>query len=331
MPSCVVCYQSRDGSIRSSISHVNGRVHVEPTHIARSFVCNRCWGRFMQCQACNMLLAPGYAHGTEREISQGMFFCYNCYCNLSYWPMAQFDLRSSKLTFLRTHGIKRAFGVEIETSECPGYRAMKGKTLLGAKSDCSINGIEFVTPPIAGDQGLAIIEDFCETAEKCTFEANGTCGLHVHFDMQDETDMALRHIAYGYQRTYAAWVRLVNQNRRHSSYCRPLAIDRERYATRNTFADVVYHSDRYFHLNPAALHQHGTFENRLHHGTVDSEEICNWIVANLVFIDAVRWMSLDQIDAHTTVASEFCAKIFKRAGLDDFAKQLLPETDSVYI
>jgi hypothetical protein len=55
-------------------------------------------------------------------------------------------------------------------------------------------------------------------------------------------------------------------------------------------------NDRYDLINMGAYHDHNTFENRMLEGTVDADTICNWIILNCRFIDAVKDRTIEELD-----------------------------------
>ena len=55
-------------------------------------------------------------------------------------------------------------------------------------------------------------------------------------------------------------------------------------------------TDRYDALNLTAYYRHKTFEHRTLEGTIDAVTICNWIILNCRFIDAVKDMTIEDID-----------------------------------
>ena len=82
-------------------------------------------------------------------------------------------------------GSRRRFGVELETSKCPDHEDIRDDTCFGCKEDGSIDGKEFISPPLSSDRGLEAIRHFCEVAQK--FEVDKKCGFHLHLDMTGES------------------------------------------------------------------------------------------------------------------------------------------------
>lgn len=235
--------------------------------------------------------------------------CYNCdYASRhdynDRWLPTPLDV--SFATYERI-GSKVKFGVEVETSNCSGYRSLYKQTPFGCKTDCSVSGMEFDSPILYGDEGLAAIEKFLEYGEDRSWSADSDCGCHTHYDMRDMTTDQLYSIAYAYRRTLSFWRGLVHRDRTTATYChnprwscadfkrcRELALADEP----DDFGRLLYHlrTDRYDLVNMGAYYDHRTFEVRMLEGTVDAEVICNWITCNCRFIDGVKDMTIEQID-----------------------------------
>jgi len=194
---------------------------------------------------------------------------------------------------------KRKYGIELETSNCQNYRPLKGKTLYGVKFDCSITGMEFISPILYGDEGLQETARFLAYSRENNWQTSRDCGYHLHIDARDETTIQLRHIAYSYAKTYNAWRGLVTQHRAaHNSYCHAPSYTAEQI--RNHSGSIVRffnNSSRYNWLNLAAYDIHKTIEVRIHQGTLHAKTISYWVMAHTRFVDAVHNMTYAQIDA----------------------------------
>jgi len=193
-------------------------------------------------------------------------------------------------------GSDRRYGIELETSVCASYKTLRGHTKYGAKYDGSIDGMEFVSPILQGDQGLHATRGFCTRAKHMDFESNGDCGYHLHIDVSRNTEIQQRHIACAYAYTYPFWCRLVTDYRANDChYCESLNWEAEKMETTYHFRRFCDRQERYAWFNVFALGTHGTFEIRLHEGTLDSRRICNWAKAHTRFADFVQDMKFFQI------------------------------------
>ena len=270
---CPQCRRDMPGPLR----HLQGGYDVCPSCYTRSncFVCSECHGSFM---------------GYDRH--DGSDLCYNCHYRAACWEAEPITF-DGKITELKS---SRRFGIELETEECPGHFSLRGKTAYGSKYDGSISGMEFVSPILQGDKGLWATRGFCTRAKNKGFKVDGDCGYHLHIDVSSNTDLQRRHIACAYAYTHSFWCSLVASHRAYdSSYCRPLDWDAERMVTTYNMQRFCDNQERYVWFNVHSLERHGTFEIRLHEGTLDSRRICNWVKANLRFADFVQDMKFREI------------------------------------
>jgi len=277
-------------------------------------ICKDCFTTSYQlCDGCGQLLrlprrlTRGAWHPGTREPhdyrdrdNRRFPLCYNCTGSRSdrqRWDPTPLDV--SFATYKRITS-KRKYGVEIETARCSEYEELQEKTVFGCKSDCSVSGLEFVSPVLYGDEGLAEIEGFLVFAEENDWEVDYDCGCHTHYDVRDETDEELLRITYAYAKSYRFWSRCVSSARRRNSYCHEPAYTTEdvrRHADRGvTFDRFWNHFDRYDYVNVAAWHSHRTFEVRLLEGSVDPTVICNWVTIHCRFMDYVKRLSFDDLD-----------------------------------
>jgi hypothetical protein len=219
--------------------------------------------------------------------------CYHCANSLERWLMGD----NVEDTTCIEMGTSRRFGVEIETSACPQYARIKDKSQFGAKLDGSISGMEFVSPILQGDAGLAEVRKFLRYANRYKFRVNDDCGLHIHIDARDLTTLQKRKITYAFVKTYGVWQSLVTEYRACDctwAYATNYNCSEVRLCER--FDRFARSQTRYHWFNLAALEDHGTFEVRLYQGTLNTNEICNWIKALLHFAEAVKDMKYQELD-----------------------------------
>lgn len=275
-------------------------------------ICNQCFDtRYILCNDCGSLVScpsdranrpnPYNRHnlGAGLYTIDGIYCCYSCFHarrdSSRYWQPKPFDV--SFATYQRI-GSKRKYGVEIETHRCDRHEELHSQTNFGCKHDPTVCGAEFDSPILYGDEGLDYINKFLTFAEERDWSVNTGCGCHTHYDMRQESDERLYHIAYAYTLTYPMWKRCVSSGRASNSYCR-----RPRYTIRDiksayesrTFENFAEHRDRYDYVNLYAYLNHRTFEVRLLEGTLDSNEICNWITLHCRFIDCVKELPFNEL------------------------------------
>ena len=180
MPNCYCCAH-----------HVNDFQYQTPNGEA---ACQTCFNR-------NYFLCPDCGRVAYRDDVANNESCYDCYIRDRFWGPT--NVIPAK-TFKRTK-TPRCFGLELETSDCEAYRNLRGKTCFGVKEDGSIDGLEFFSPILAGDQGLAEVRKFCRLAKKHHFRVNEDCGYHLHIDMRGTTVTERKRIAYAYRLTFNLW------------------------------------------------------------------------------------------------------------------------------
>ncbi len=246
-------------------------------------VCVTCFNReFFNCSECGQV---GYLGDDE----SGQL-CYACYDRIRYWsPTSVPPARTIKKT-----KTARCFGVELETSDCRNHIALRNKTCFGVKEDGSIGGLEFYSPILSGDQGLSEIQKFCNLAKD--FDVDDDCGFHLHIDMRGTTITERKRIAYAYSLTFNLWQHLVREDRWGNTYCEKPDYTPQELRDAHQFTRFERCQSRYQFVNLRAFHDHSTYELRGYQGTLDYQEICNWIKAHLRFVEICKDIPLAKLD-----------------------------------
>lgn len=157
-------------------------------------------------------------------------------------------------------------------------------------------GFEVVSPVLSGVKGLLEVEKVVNTLVARGAKVNNTCGLHVHVDARDMTAEQIFVAVKRYRIHEALLDTFVKVERRNSSFAQGMAsverfieeIRNDRPITRvsaRTLCDYVERCGRYRKLNLCSYLRHGTLEFRQHHGSLDADEIVNWIMLCVTFID----------------------------------------------
>jgi len=199
-------------------------------------------------------------------------------------------------------GSKRKYGVEVETSYCQCHRELHGKTAFGSKSDPSVDGLEFVSPILYGDQGLEEIDNLLEFAAEKHWEADQYCGCHIHCDLRVEGVEGLIKVAHAYRRLQNLLKQFAAPHRHNHDYSYDLAwsvsdLTQNRQVRNNlSVLDWLCRNGRYNHVNFCAYTRHQTVEIRILEGTVDATTIKNWLKFNTRLIDAIVKMSHEEIE-----------------------------------
>lgn len=255
--------------------------------------CESCYSdRFYHCDNCGA------------EVHRDDVVCRNgeCYCE-GCAPADEDEERDSEYNWRGRDsyakvGSRRKFGVELETSNSDGWTDWIDNTPFGAKHDGSVDGKEFVSPVLYGDDGIDAVNDLCRLASRNGCTVNRSCGYHLHLDMSNESDDSLKSIALAYAYTQELWFDFVSDNRRDNHYCHNNVTNGRVYWDVATIKDGSGRprpNTRYIWVNWAAYDSHKTCEIRLHQGTLDGREVCNWIKAHTRFVDYVSKLTPGQV------------------------------------
>lgn len=254
----------------------------------------------------------------------GDLYCASCYSRVTS-DYGDFDaVPFAGVKNYSAVGSERKFGVEIETADCPKFMELANKICFDAKDDCSVAGKEFASSILYGNDGLAAIKNLCAFAEKNDWSVDSHCGLHIHLDMSNESTKALRAITAAYYLTYDVWKQFVESRRVGNHYCARSYGSVTSLDDTPRFATYAMRQNRYEWLNLNAYSKFRTFEIRLHHGSIDGEEICNWIRAHAIFVDWAAQLSLRKVKEFFENMSkdekfEFVSSLWKSAGCGDLA------------
>jgi Putative amidoligase enzyme len=256
--------------------------------------CDECYCElYTSCEGCSEELA----YDDIARATDGCAYCSNCARNDDESEHDADDSWRGRDVYDEI-GSRRKYGVELETSSSDGWSGWIENTPYGAKEDGSVSGKEFVSPILKGDDGLAATRNLCKYAKRNGCTVNRSCGYHLHIDLSNESDEELQAIALAYAYTSDFWFGCVDSGRRSNSYCHPNVQNGRVYWDVATIKDCGGKPDvstRYVWLNWCAYDAHSTVEVRNHQGTLDGEEVCNWIKAHLRFVDYVKGLTVGQI------------------------------------
>lgn len=104
-----------------------------------------------------------------------------------------------------------------------------------------------------------------DSLKEMGFSCNASCGTHVHLDMRNRDAERAYH---NFVHVQDVMFKLVNKNRRTNSYCKKNVL---------TTFERARQQDRFVYANASAYDRHKTIEIRLHHGTLDFDEMNTWI------------------------------------------------------
>ncbi len=247
-----------------------------------SYVCRECYDAYyVDCEGC------GRSVHTEDTVEgeYGDHYCPTC---------GEYGVNFNPGHFTNVRGFsevgsRRCYGIELETASCTGYvEELKESDAWGAKDDCTVTGKEFFSDILSGDSGLDAIRELTDIASANNWTVDHNAGFHLHLDMRGETEDALWAIAYAYRRTQDVWLSFVEADRHDGEYCHGIlwnCSDLEHSKRIDNYDRMAYDTDRNNWANLSAYRAFTTIEIRLHHGTLDADDIVNWVKAHTRFAD----------------------------------------------
>jgi hypothetical protein len=188
--------------------------------------------------------------------------------------------------------MNRAFGIEIE---------LKGATIAAIRNkltgagytnwnvvyDGSVDsGAEVVSPKLFGEEGLVEMEKVVTILREMGCFVDHQCGLHVHIDGTGLHGDELANIVkrYGqFEDTIDSWFTFARRESRNLFLRSVTRLGLISTGSAREVAESVG-GDRYRKVNITAFLRHGTVEFRQHHGTLNAEEIRNWIQFCVQFV-----------------------------------------------
>lgn len=260
--------------------------------------CESCYcDNFTSCDDC----------GAEIDINSGEYhsddygiYCTNCRSH-SHGDEWDQDYHWRGCDAYDKLGSSRKFGVELETSYSPDYEDWAHGYGWGAKTDGSTSGMEFVSPPMHGNDGYDSVIDFARRMDRNGCEINRDCGYHVHIDLSDTSKEQRKAIALAYHYTRKQWAKFVDCERRDTFYAR-YNVDSRHNGSGDWDRDKIMGGDdkpdaydRYCWANWNAFNRHKTIEIRSHEATCDGRAVINWVKAHIKFVDYVKSMTVGQV------------------------------------
>lgn len=92
------------------------------------------------------------------------------------------------------------------------------------------------------------------------------CGLHVHVDMRDRVAEIAFH---NFVQAQNVMFKMLTKDRKANEFCEPVK--------KTSIYSYYGSSRRYWSINATSLQKFNTIEIRMHHGTLDTNRINNWI------------------------------------------------------
>lgn len=155
------------------------------------------------------------------------------------------------------------------------------------------HGFELVSPPSSTFEDL---EKICEVLKTHKITTNKSCGIHVHHEIKELKRQQIMRVYEFYNKYESVIDGMLPQERRANSYCRPInrIIDNVRNCTTKSqlLRDIggsnsssYYDHSRYYKINLRSFIYYGTIEFRQHNGSIDFEEIQDWILFTHKIVD----------------------------------------------
>lgn len=138
-------------------------------------------------------------------------------------------------------------------------------------------GQELTTPKLKGSSGFEEFEKYLKVIEKLASDGKmkvmRACGLHVHIGTFGSNSAFPRKLLSSYKKIEKYVDMVVSPSRRQNHYCAPVDVNDTRV--------------KYQKVSVRNYSSNGTFENRLHQGSLNHLKISSWVKFNIHFAWAV--------------------------------------------
>lgn len=255
---------------------------------------------------------PDYTYGVEIE-------CYNVSHNLLVHYLDKAGIKCYGYDLDETLDLKyRALG--RQSREFAIWNIGEDGSVRG------VGTAEIKSPILKGEAGLKEILKVCKVLEELGAKVNKSCGLHVHVGIKNAkkkfTPEEIKKIMRVYEENSKTTDKWFTHGRRtgHSTYAKPVTrrleeLDRPRvthvYDASHVFVDswgrlgrggmvqktingpktleeIADECEHYDRVSFSSYLSHGTMEFRQHHGTINGQEIVNWIRFLLNHMEVAR-------------------------------------------
>ena len=176
-------------------------------------------------------------------------------------------------------------GLEIEVEAVPFLPETDPIWLTKADNSLRNGGIEYVSPPICGDEISRMLSSFYTTLSPEAVFSTRT-SIHVHINCLNLTTDQITRFVLLYLVLEKVLYRFVGRDRERNVFCVPL---QDTWRVGDLFADLqkklhrphdyqlADENIRYMGINFASLYEFGTLEFRQLHGTRNEEKVVTWI------------------------------------------------------
>jgi hypothetical protein len=228
-------------------------------------------------------------------------------------------------------------GVEIEVEDLQGDPASV-MPLWTVHPDQSLrNGTEFVTAgPVGGKQLTRTLDKFFDA--KYRYSMSPRTSVHIHVNASDNMTVdQFRNLFVIMYLVEPAVFRWADENRKWCGYCAPLTdLDPNRIVTilnenRNDQRLIQAirggnNQDRYYGLNVAAYHKHGTAEFRYFPCTENKQDLVDWIKF-VLYVKAAAMTYEEPADLLNRLSSREAVRAWIEQKFPDTAGPLINNLD----
>jgi hypothetical protein len=137
------------------------------------------------------------------------------------------------------------------------------------------DGAEIVSRILTQRSGPKEIQRVCGALKTAGAGVNRTCGLHVHVGIKNSNKDYMSELCDIVAKRYDKYETEIDK-----------FVKAGRRKDKNDFCGSIKkrYNDRYCKVNSCAIERHGTIEFRHHHGTIDPNEINNWVEFVINFV-----------------------------------------------
>lgn len=146
-------------------------------------------------------------------------------------------------------------------------------------------GGEIVSPILRGTDGFDQITKVLKAVRTAGGTINKKCGLHVHVDMRNLTPLGRAKVVTSWQAWQNEIAKIVAKSRHNNHYCRMLNKNETDYWVRQIKAGNEAVGERYRTLNMTPFRRIGTYEFRLHQGTLNAAKVIGWVKFLIAFAE----------------------------------------------
>jgi hypothetical protein len=216
---------------------------------------------------------------------------------------------------------KNYCGVEIECINS-GHKQFTKEELRDYKfckvhdGSLSMYGLEFDSQPLQGDNMLQIIKRFTTELKNRGYTTDSTCGTHIHLGFSEKDLLLIKKLYTFYSKYEDYFFKMLLKGRDNNIFCRRFrGLDKYSYEdilnvkSLEDFKKMYYETNFYFKTaknrhgykkrycwaNFHSLFYRGTLEIRSHEGTIDGDEIVNWLMLHLRLINYLKTRPIEEV------------------------------------